>query len=379
MKKAGYGLLPGVNESNYETCAFCPELCLDRCPVVLASGNNAYSPHSKMLVGWLYLRGMLEHVEDVAEVLYQCSTCGSCTTACEHSVEVAWSLLNMRARLVSCSTVAYERSIFEEDESQWQALIAGGLVPAKYRSEEAQAVLFPGCRVWRAGGRRVAEILRFLWILGHEYVGVSVEVGRCCGYPLLAGGFVDAFREQARIVSRKLRRFRLVVVADAACYHTMKNLYPAFGIENPPKVALLAQLVSKSTVRRRGARTNMVTKKVAYHDSCVMARELGIEEEPRQALASVLQTPPIELRLNRQHTLCCGAHGGFERVSPRYAAEAAGRVLSLAEEGGADTLVTGCVGCAVHMQASNKSRVRVFDLASFLYRCIVGRMDRRAT
>ena len=366
--------MPGFSPRSYETCAFCPELCLDRCPVVKATGNNAYSPHSKMLVGYLRDSGVLDDVGEAAHLAYQCTACRSCTEACEHDVDVAWSLFALRASLVSRSLVPYERPTFEEDDGELKSILLGGLVPAKYVSEEAQSVLFPGCDAIRRGGRLLRMALRVLWGLGHEHVGISERVGRCCGYPLLAGGFVDAFEEQARIVGKELSRYRMVVVYDPRCYVTIRHYYPLLGIERTPRVVLLHSLLAKAVLNSVGGELPGGThERVAVLDSCILARELGMVEEPRRVISRVTGEAPLELRLKGADSLCCGANGAFERVNPSGAEAAARNVLDLALETEAETLVSGCVGCTLHLRGSvNCGRPKVMDLVELVYRWLRG-------
>ena len=85
-------------------------------------------------------------------------------------------------------------------------------------------------------------------------------------------------------------------------------------------------------------------RRIAYHDSCHMLRELGISAEPRSLLertgAALVQLPRPDL--------CCGFGGTFSVRQPEVSVAMADDKLAAASN--ADALVTADPGCLMHLR-----------------------------
>lgn len=372
-----------VRRGPYDLCAFCPDLCLDRCPVAEATGSSALSPHAKMLSGWLWTRGVVAPGPDLARLAFQCTGCQACHEACEHGVDVADALFRLRAEWTAAGHSPYDRTLFlaggveaREDLIRAQAR----LVPRRAFVPEAHAVLFAGCRALLDHPQAVRDVLAVFRGLDIEFVGAAEAAAVCCGYPLHAGGLGDDFARHARRVSDSLRRYRLVVALSPCCAHTMRNLFPAAGVESL-RVTTALELVAPLVMR---VKREPLGQTVAYHDSCFLGRLLGHYSLPREVLGHVLGRPPLELRRAREESPCCGAGGAWDRVAPAEAAVAARRVMALAADAGSDALVTASPACLAHLAsahgAGGKARqshaVEVMDVFHLLARWLGSRPGR---
>lgn len=96
-------------------------------------------------------------------------------------------------------------------------------------------------------------------------------------------------------------------------------------------------------------------KKVTYHDPCYLGRHNGVYEEPRKVLESIPGLELVEMKRNREFSLCCGGGGG--RFWTETVAEE--RFSNLRVEEASDTeaktLVTGCPFCILNFEDSTKS------------------------
>ncbi len=335
----------------YDLCAFCPDLCLDRCPVAEATGSSALSPHAKMLSGWAWTHGVAPPGPDLARLAFQCTGCQACYEACEHKVDVADALFRLRAQWTEAGHSPYDRSLFlaggvEDQDALVRA--QARLVPRRAFVPEAQAILFAGCRALLDQPQVVRDVLAVFQGLDIEFVGASEAAAVCCGYPLYAGGLRDDFARHARRVSDSLRRYRLVVALSPCCAHTMRNLFAVVGVDGP-RVTTALELVAPLVMRTE---REPLGEAAAYHDSCFLGRLLGLYSVPREVLKHVLGMPPIELRRAREEAPCCGAGGAWERVAPAEAAVAAGHVLALAEDAGSEVLVTASASCLAHLTSA---------------------------
>jgi len=360
-------------DRRFDLCAFCPDLCLDRCPVVDVTGSTSLSPHAKMLSGWLATHRVVEPDPDLARLAYQCTGCLACHEVCEHRVDVASALFSLRADWVRSGISPYDRRLFERpggsraDRDPEPDLVAAQarLIPRRYFVPEAQAVLFAGCHAILGQPQVVRDALAVFRALDIEFVGASEDAAVCCGYPLYAGGLLDDFVRHAERVSRALHRYRHVVALSACCAYTMKVLYPQVGIENPPRVLTALELAAPLAQRAKAPSLGLA---LAYHDSCFLGRLSGLYDLPREVLTHLNGMPPIELRLAREEAPCCGSGGAFERIAPAESRAAAQRVIAMASDAGADLLVSACTRCSdqLGLASGGDHGVRVLDLFQVL-------------
>jgi L-lactate dehydrogenase complex protein LldE len=109
-----------------------------------------------------------------------------------------------------------------------------------------------------------------------------------------------------------------------------------------------------------------VPRRVAYHPSCHLLRELGIDAAPRRLLSRV---PELELAPLGSDARCCGFGGAFSVAFPELSAAIADDVLGAVEASGAELVTASDAGCLVHMGGAlhrRGSRVRAVHLAEVL-------------
>ena len=176
----------------------------------------------------------------------------------------------------------------------------------------------------------------------------------CCGQP----AFNTGYRDEARAVaSRVLDLFDdadYVVAPSGSCTSMIRVFYPElFGgdHERMQKLEKLRSrffefsefLVNVLKVEDVGAR---FPHRVAYHDSCHLLRELGIEAEPRQLLRAVRDVELVELQDNQ---VCCGFGGTFSVKFPEVSVAMGADKTRAAAATGAEYLVANDSGCLMHL------------------------------
>src|SRR5205085_473826 len=95
------------------------------------------------------------------------------------------------------------------------------VLPATRFPAEAPLALLPSCDDPRAAKTVVDLAAR----AGSAEVMVADVTRACGGYPLLAGGQLNAFREHAGSLARRLQGYARVAVACPACAQTMRVDY----------------------------------------------------------------------------------------------------------------------------------------------------------
>ncbi len=195
--------------------------------------------------------------------------------------------------------------------------------------------------------------------------GYEVEFPRaqvCCGQPAFNAGHRGAARRVARTFARAFSYDAPIVAASGSCVTMAAHYLPELVGCEPFEVYELSAFLDAQGVEP--ARRNE-GRRLAYHDSCHMLRELRVADQPRRLLersgATLVPLPRPDL--------CCGFGGTFSVRQPEISLAMADEKLGGAQE--ADALVTADPGCLMHLRGRAEraaSPVRVVHLATALAR-----------
>lgn len=219
--------------------------------------------------------------------------------------------------------------------------------------------LFATCLGDLAFPDAVADAESLLRRAGYDVVFPKGQV--CCGQPAFNSGHRAAARRVARGFVRAFSRELPVVVPSGSCTTMLTHYVPELlGVEPYDVWELSAFLIRGGfqPLQRNAGR------RVAYHDSCHMLRELGISAEPRRLLGG----SGAELVPFARPDLCCGFGGTFSVRQPEVSVAMADDKLAGAE--GA-VIVTADPGCLMHLRGRAEktgSPVRIEHLATALER-----------
>lgn len=84
---------------------------------------------------------------------------------------------------------------------------------------------------------------------------------------------------------------------------------------------------------------------VTYHDSCHLARGLGVIAEPRRILEKIPNLELKELSYTGENALCCGSGGGMRAYNKDLADSMSSLILEEAISLGSQKIVTACPFC----------------------------------
>jgi L-lactate dehydrogenase complex protein LldE len=198
-----------------------------------------------------------------------------------------------------------------------------------------------------------------------EEAGFEVVFPRgqvCCGQPAFNSGHRAAARRVARTFVRAFSPKLPVVLASGSCATMLTHYLPELTGSAPYEVYELSAFLTRAGAtpapRNEG-------KRIAYHDSCHMLRELGISSEPRR----LLEASGAEVVSLRRPDLCCGFGGTFAVRQPEVSVAMADDKLASVVD--ADVLVTADPGCLMHLRGRAEktgSGRRVVHLATALAR-----------
>jgi L-lactate dehydrogenase complex protein LldE len=188
----------------------------------------------------------------------------------------------------------------------------------------------------------------------------------CCGQPAFNSGHRAAARRVARSFVKAFSRSAPIVVPSGSCATMASHYLPELVGVEPYEVwelsAFLVQAGYRPLPRNEGRR-------IAYHDSCHMLRELEIADQPRRLLgASGAELVPFA-----RPDLCCGFGGTFSVRQPEVSLAMADEKLADAANTG--VLVTADPGCLMHLRGRadrTGASLLVVHLATALARGVNG-------
>jgi L-lactate dehydrogenase complex protein LldE len=176
----------------------------------------------------------------------------------------------------------------------------------------------------------------------------------CCGQPAFNTGYRDEARSVATHVLDLYDNADYVVSPSGSCTSMVRNFYPELFADDPARLKKCLGLqkrffefseflVNVLKVDDVGA---SFPHRVAYHDSCHLLRELGVEEAPRQLLRKVRGLELIEMQ---DQKLCCGFGGTFSVKFPEVSVPMGEDKVRAATETKAEYLVAADGGCLMHL------------------------------
>lgn len=210
-----------------------------------------------------------------------------------------------------------------------------------------------------------------------ERAGAQVEfpLGQtCCGQPAFNAGM----RAQARPIARHTiqvfeRTSGPIVVPSGSCTAMIRHGYMELFADDPKwleRARSIAErtfeftefLVDYLGVIDLGAR---YPARIAYHSSCHLLRDLGIDRQPRALLAAVREIELVDLPHSDE---CCGFGGVFSAEHPEISTAMLARKLANIEASGAPLVVACDAGCStninggLHRQGKQQRVVHIAEI-----------------
>jgi len=218
-----------------------------------------------------------------------------------------------------------------------------------------------------AEAQPLRDAVKVLRKLGVEF-GYLAEDEPCCGGLLHYIGLQKEFAANSRQTHDgfESKGIKKIISIIPSCTATLKNLIPASINEEGVEVKHFTEVVVENMAGHKMRFPRKV--RVAYHDSCQLARVLGLIDEPRQILEAIENIELVESEwTSGECTTCCGGGGGFEAVFPELSQILATNRTTELIEGGVDVIITQCPGCIMQIKDGlkelNEKGIEVLDLA----------------
>lgn len=384
--------------SGFENCIKCT-VCTTACPV--SRVNPAYPGPKQAGPDGERLR--LKDPTLYDEALKYCTNCKRCEVACPSDVKIGDLIQRARAqyaprKLSIRDTVLSHTDLMGTLSTPFAPLVNAttGLAPVRtlldkalkidhrrvlpkyatggtfrqwYKKQAAaqarfddQVAFFHGCYVNYNNPQLGRDMIKVMNGLG---VGVQLlEKEKCCGVPLIANGFIDKARKQARVNARSLAqaindRQLPVIATSSTCTFTLRDEYPhVLDVDTTPlrdNIELATRYIWR--LLDNGARLQFKPRtgaplRVAYHTPCHMEK-MGWSLYTLELLRMI---PGVEL--TELPSQCCGIAGTYGFKTENYAAaQAIGNPLfQQIAESGVDMVITDCETCKWQIEMSTEKR-----------------------
>ncbi len=401
--------------------------CQSVCPVFAESMRESDVARGKLSLLSDLAGKITSDAEGVRERLDRCLLCGSCQAACPSGVDILGAFLKAREisakylglspvkklifRAMLCNPKLF--SLLAEVSAPFRGLVMRRQndAPKTMRSpllspligDRRLPELPPETARQKFGdydspaGKSGIKVLFFAGCMGDKVYpnvteaclkifrvrGVGVRMPSslaCCGIPALASGDADSFKKMLSHNLSKLEgeKFDYAVTACASCTETIEKFWPQYAEgrqkEQAERIAAKTLDISAFVADVLGVEPAKAPaerrEKVTYHDSCHLAKSLGVRIQPRKLIEA---NPGCELVEMREPDRCCGCGGSFTLTHYGLSKKIGGRKRDNIAASGAETVACGCPACMMqisNMLALNGDAVKVEHVAEIYARSL---------
>jgi len=330
-------------------------LCSATCPWNLV---RSFPVHMMMHEAQLGL------VDFESEEVWQCVACRACVQRCPRGVEIPDIMRALRRAIVSLGIAKVPDSLritVKNVSSLGNPLGEAAEKRADWAKDmdvrtfiEGTELLYFACCI-QAYDPMIQKVARAtVNILKKAQVdfGILGAKQTCCGESIRKAGMESVFQSLAQnnISVFTEAGVKTILVTSPHCYHTFTQDYPKFG--GNFEVIHFSQYLARLIKDGRLKFTKELNKKVTYHDSCCLGRYAGIYDEPRQILESIPGLELVEMRDNRENSLCCGGCAGRLWMETKKGERFSDIRIEQALETGANTLAVFCPYCMLNFEDS---------------------------
>jgi len=163
-----------------------------------------------------------------------------------------------------------------------------------------------------------------------------------------------------------------IVTADPHAFNALKNDYQGL-----PPVEHISQMIAREIkggkIRLKEVEDNSAV--YTYHDPCYLGRHNGLYDIPRDVIDAIPNLKRVEMSKCKDRAFCCGGGGLMLFYEPEEEIRMGNLRVKMAEQAGADVIVTACPFCLVNIEDAIKTsglegKMEAMDLVELIERHI---------
>jgi len=355
-------------------CIKC-SICNSACPATI---DEKFLGPSALTANYRFVtdsrdEGGEERLKPMADNIWLCTQCNSCTMFCPKQIGCANAIVDDHSLIIEAGTIP--RTVKDVLTSVVRYHNPMGMHPSKrmewskdlgiktFPTTEKTDILYFTCcsTVYDQRNQETAKSMASIFNNLHvDFATLGTEEW-CCGDHILRlgeKGLFESLAEHNLSMFEKLDAERIVTLSPH-CYNTFKNDKPYSDAQL--NVQHYTQFVAEKIAEGKLKLPKTVNRRVAYHDPCFLGKRNEIYDAPRQILESLNGLELIEMKRTRQNSFCCG--GGAGRVwteeAPPEKRPCVNRVRE-ALELGVEAIATACPFCITTLEDA----VKVLDVES---------------
>jgi len=116
---------------------------------------------------------------------------------------------------------------------------------------------------------------------------------------------------------------------------------------------MIAREIKGGKIRLKEVEDNSVT--YTYHDPCYLGRHNGLYDIPRDVIDAIPNLKRVEMSKCKDRSFCCGGGGLMLFYEPEEEIRMGNLRVQMAEQAGADVIVTACPFCLVNIEDAIKT------------------------
>ena len=370
-------------------CTKC-SICYSACPAAI---DERFLGPAALTANYRFIAdsrdaGCDERLKPMADNIWLCTQCNSCTLFCPKLVGCANSIVDDHCLLVEAGNIP--RTVKDVLESVYKYHNPMGTHQSKRMDwakdlnvntfptvTKADVLYFTCCSTtYDARNMEIARAMASMFnSLGVSFATLGTEEW-CCGDHMLRMGEKGLFEELALHNIEMFKKFNAekIVTLSPHCYNTFKNDKPY--ADEKLNVQHYTQFLAEAIKEGKIKPTKPVKKRVAYHDPCFLGKRNEIYDEPRQILRSINGLELVEMKRTRESSFCCGGGAGrvwTEEATPekRPSVDRVKEALEL----NVDTIAVACPFCMTTLEDAVKvldveNKIAVKDIVELLREAI---------
>ncbi len=362
-------------------CIKC-SICNSACPAVI---DEKFLGPSALTATYRFVtdsrdQGLDDRLKPMADNVWLCTQCNSCTLFCPKKLSCANAILDDHSLLVEVGSIP--RTVKDVLESVYKYHNPMGTPQAKrmdwakdlniktYPEVTKADVLFFACcsNSYDLRNQETARIMASVFDkMGVSFVMLGTEEW-CCGDHMLRLGEKGLFEELAQhnIAMFKKVDAQKIVTLSPHCYNTFKNdkPYSDFKFNVQHYTQFLAEAMQEGKLKL----SKSLSGRTVYHDPCFLGKRNEIYDQPRTILQMLKGIDLLEMKRNRQSSFCCG--GGAGRVWTEDAVPEKRPSMNRLKEAldlNANTIAAACPYCITTLEdavkvADVENKIRIRDI-----------------